>query len=534
MRTTRSLRKETIRVLPIQLLLLLLLLLFLGIFTSPIHGWQHPPTHVYRRAHLLLPSLQQVSIGKAVIPFSSFTIPFRSNQQHNHGGIGGRENHDTDTDSSASTTGDNNYNDNTSNNMPDNDVNDNDINNNDDDDKSPNRILRATSKGGGDETVLTATVATTVTPTTTFTESIAMATYAVSPGSATVTTTTLLATTTREKEGEGSVGKVGLGGTNTATIVVDGNTDSTTTSTTDTALTTATQCDSVAELENNVARVLRELRPLRYDPSVPAWFRARRLSFTNYWDLNDWALHTSRRRYLRYVFGFIPKSRLLQRLLPPLAVLAAWTISVCALAETRPGMFEQCRLPLEKLSLVSTFVAALLALRTNQGLSRLREGRHAMAKMVQTTRDLALLFSVYVAPADPELALKAARLLALFGWTLKQHLRATDSQDILDALLLDHHPLDAAYISGERKRPVAILHRLRQITADVAQRKLIDSTEHRLIEQNIQCLGNVITTGERIRATPIPCVYGAHSARLMMFYLAALLWRDRCIPLLPS
>jgi predicted membrane chloride channel (bestrophin family) len=63
---------------------------------------------------------------------------------------------------------------------------------------------------------------------------------------------------------------------------------------------------------------------------------------------------------------------------------------------------------------------------------------------------------------------------------------------------------------------------LRQIMYDMNERGLIGTTEHRLIEQNIGGLDDVIMTAEKIRATPIPPVYSAHATRLMMFYLACL------------
>ena len=75
------------------------------------------------------------------------------------------------------------------------------------------------------------------------------------------------------------------------------------------------------------------------------------------------------------------------------------------------------------------------------------------------------------------------------------------------------------YVARQRKRPVALLALLRQIMFEMSERKAITTTEHRLIEDNIRGLDDVIMTAERIRATPIPPVYSAHATRLMMFYL---------------
>ena len=168
---------------------------------------------------------------------------------------------------------------------------------------------------------------------------------------------------------------------------------------------------------------------------------------------------------------------------------------------------------------MSTFVAALQTLRSNQGLSRLKDARRAMGRMVLQTRDTALLFATYVAPRDPKLGLLAARHLALFGWALKSHLREIANDDIVECILKGE---DAAFMRHQRKQPIAIIHRLRQIMGDVTRRKLIGTTEHRLIEDNLKQLNGVVMEGERIRASPIPPVYAAHAGRLMIVYLATL------------
>ena len=78
---------------------------------------------------------------------------------------------------------------------------------------------------------------------------------------------------------------------------------------------------------------------------------------------------------------------------------------------------------------------------------------------------------------------------------------------------------DSAFIRRQRKKPVAVLARLHQIMFDLSERELIGTTEHRLVEDNLRGLDDVIMVGERIRSTPTPPVYVAHSTRLMMFSL---------------
>lgn len=170
--------------------------------------------------------------------------------------------------------------------------------------------------------------------------------------------------------------------------------------------------DSVALFEADVTKVIRELRPWPNDPAVPAYFGAKRLSFTNYWDLDDWERHNSRWRFVRYMRG-LPTSRLLRRIAPQMTGLVVWSLFAVAL-HSRSVVFGRVNVPLSALTLISTFVAALLMLRSNQGLSRLAMGRDAMGKSVLLTRDTAMLFATYIYPKNEILGLKAGRLITFF------------------------------------------------------------------------------------------------------------------------
>ena len=207
--------------------------------------------------------------------------------------------------------------------------------------------------------------------------------------------------------------------------------------------------------------------------------------------------------------------------MPQLSVLVVWSLFAVAL-HTKSPTFSRVDVPLSALTLISTFVAALLTLRSNQGLNRLTLGRDALGKSVFLTRDTAMLFSTYIYPKNEILGLKAARLLSLFNWTLKSHIRNTGALDVVRTLLPENLNASYRYVARQRKPPVAILSLLRQIMYEMGETGKISSTEHRLIEQGLTGLNDVIMTVEKIRATPIPPLYSAHATRLMMFYLASL------------
>ena len=124
-----------------------------------------------------------------------------------------------------------------------------------------------------------------------------------------------------------------------------------------------------------------------------------KLSFSNIYNKEMWDQHTSRMRYVRYLRTW-PMSPLLRRILPQFSVLMVWSV-VCSHFRKRTLL----SVPLTPLSLLSTFVAFLLTLRSNQGLDRLSQGRAAFGSVVLYTRDLAHLISTYVFPQDPVLAI---------------------------------------------------------------------------------------------------------------------------------
>lgn len=284
--------------------------------------------------------------------------------------------------------------------------------------------------------------------------------------------------------------------------------------------------DSLEAYAQDIQKVL-ELRSSYYDPTVPK-IHHRKRSFTNIWTLEEWKRHSSRRRYIDHILAF-PRSRVLARIAPQLTVLVAWTCLTC-------WVYDRIATPahiisITPLSLVSTFVAALLTLRSNQGLSRLNEGRLAFGKVVLYTRDMAQMIASNVYPKDKVLGLKAARHVALFSWLLKGFLRGDEvngtDEDILRVMLpcspneksVDGLSADAAYILRQRKRPVAVVTRLRQIFANMLSRGLLTTSEASRLDHTVQQLNYCIMITERILATPIPPVYTTHTARLLLFYL---------------
>ena len=117
------------------------------------------------------------------------------------------------------------------------------------------------------------------------------------------------------------------------------------------------------------------------------------------------------------------------------------------------------------------------------------------------------------------MGLLAARHNAAFCWSLNAHVRGMEcDEDIIHSLL--PNPVDAQYITQyKRKSPAAIIMRLRQILENLIQRNKVEKEAQKQIYQTISKLNEALTIAERIRNSPVPPLYTAHTTRLLIFYL---------------
>mmetsp|Transcript_563 Transcript_563/g.1327 ORF Transcript_563/g.1327 Transcript_563/m.1327 type:complete len:492 (+) Transcript_563:31-1506(+) len=280
--------------------------------------------------------------------------------------------------------------------------------------------------------------------------------------------------------------------------------------------------DSLLKFSQDIRTVLHELRGSEYDPYIPKHLMGARpstLSYSKTWNLEDWEVHNSRKRYLRYLVHF-PSSRLVRRTAPQLLLLLAWN---CVALWIQDHFFQKHSLPLSAMGTISTFLAFLLTLRSNQALARLDEARRLWSKVILNTREMAQLIAAFVFPVDPQMALMLGRHVSLFGWLLKSQLRFTQKEEVVDIVrtMLPHGP-DADYVLSQRQKTVAVVVRIRQVIAHLGKRHLLTTAEEMALDHTAHALAETITSTGRIRASPIPTLYTSHSSRLLMFYLLCL------------
>lgn len=299
-----------------------------------------------------------------------------------------------------------------------------------------------------------------------------------------------------------SYGRLVSNRSSTATVVPIGKAALNTTSSS-TSKASRKVLDNVTKFEHDVATVIKDIRSGE-DATLPALFRhGTKLSLSNLWTSTEWDRHASRWRFVRYIIR-MHKSRLLRRIAPQLIVTVLWSVTVFQVlaSQQAPAILTKVDISLTSLSLVSSFIAALVTLRSNEGLRRLTEARNAWGTMVAILRDTAQLLASYISPYDMELGLLSARHLAMFGWLLKSQLRDESSGDIVNTML--RNPTDAAYVLSQRKRPAALILRIRQIGGFMAGKNRLPYPAHQAVENNLLELNRIIGHCERIKSTCIP------------------------------
>lgn len=272
----------------------------------------------------------------------------------------------------------------------------------------------------------------------------------------------------------------------------------------------------------------------RSDVSVLAKTRAKELpqlhyishtgsTYTVLWNPAAWDSHISTWRYVRHIMTWHLSSTA-RVIVPVVATFTAWAAFVC-LAE--PAFGIKLTMTMAPLTLVSSALALLLTLRTNQSLTRLLEARLAWGKAVLHARILAGMLLTRVCPVNPSAAFLCGRLLSTVGWSLRSSLLGPSvDRDALDSLL---PPEEAEWIASQRKPSLAALDRvgyiMRELSLDTAySSRPLAAEAHRVILEELVNLDGVVGICERILSSPVPPTYTRFTSRMLVLWLA-------CIPL---
>lgn len=266
------------------------------------------------------------------------------------------------------------------------------------------------------------------------------------------------------------------------------------------------------------------------DVSAPFTIISAGSSYTRLWTANTWKIHSGPplSRYIRHVRKW-HSSTTAQQILPTVIAASAWAVLLSLTAKSNGilGTLIKFCGPSSVLSSLSAPLALLLTLRTNASMSRLVEARLLWGRLIHHSRSLASLIKTHLFPLSPAGSILMARHISVLGWVLKAAVRG-ESEDVeFDALRIILGDGDEyQWLISQPKRSIALLTRIRQLTAHAIKQKTIEESSPNtaasillLVEERILELDQCIGGCERLYTSPIPPTYSRHLSRVMSLWI---------------
>jgi putative membrane protein len=169
-------------------------------------------------------------------------------------------------------------------------------------------------------------------------------------------------------------------------------------------------------------------------------------------------------------------------------------------------------------SLIGVALGLLLVLRTNSSYDRFWEGRKLWGTIVNDSRNLARMGSVYFVAA-PELARRLLLWMIAFAHSTMHRLRGTAG---LGPVAAELPPDEVRQALAEGRLPLAVSRRITQAIAEGRRRGLISDIQLAAFDGRVQSLVDSLGGCERIHNTPMPFAYAVHLRRALILYCLAL------------
>ena len=252
--------------------------------------------------------------------------------------------------------------------------------------------------------------------------------------------------------------------------------------------------------------------------------RSKEPSFTRLFTHDTWSSYTGRPPIIRWLV--VTKtwrfSTVLFAVFPISALATLWALAVTSL----PAALLPRTSPVP-MSLMGTALGLLLVFRTNNSYLRLAEARKLWSSLLIHLREIgqgvatALLWDPSGAASAEarDSAARICRYLACIAWELRARLMggliASDTA-VLDALL---DPEEAAFISQQRLKPLALLPFLRHEIHEMVAHGHLAPYSARKLEEEIRSIGYVVGSCERIFSSPLPPTMSRHVIRCLQLWL---------------
>eukprot|EP01133_Synstelium_polycarpum_P009491 gene9490-11108_t len=211
---------------------------------------------------------------------------------------------------------------------------------------------------------------------------------------------------------------------------------------------------------------------------------------------------------------FVWDGSVLQAIIPQLLLM----LVISSLALLTDGRVFGVKIPLDTapFPMVGISLAIFLGFRNNASYARFAEARHIWGQLLIAARALASQAITYLpqqtSGLDHQLLL---RRLVAFVYALKHQLRQTDPQQDLARYL---PAAEAQQLQGMTFKPVAVLHTVRAMLRDAAQRQGGQAQLLWMLDHQLNDLAATVAGCERIKNTPIPYPYGVLVHRTVYMY----------------
>ncbi|MBC8156155.1 MAG: bestrophin family protein [Bacteroidetes bacterium] len=193
-------------------------------------------------------------------------------------------------------------------------------------------------------------------------------------------------------------------------------------------------------------------------------------------------------------------------------------VSLVTVVQLRYADLRLTDTPSEYVQALGILLSLLLIFRTNTAYDRFYEGRSAWGVLINTSRNLAVIFNTILPKSAQTDRVFLAKTLCNFAFALKNYLRETPRVDELD--LAEDWQQDE--FESVDNWPNEVVNQLRGRVERLYAERIISDAQ--LINLNDQINRLLDTSGicERIKNTPIPFSYSLFIKFFTVFYLMIL------------
>ena len=243
-------------------------------------------------------------------------------------------------------------------------------------------------------------------------------------------------------------------------------------------------------------------------------------SFRRLFTHQTWSRYTRRPAHERWLSTLMQwrLSDITRAIMPMVATIFLWAAGVSTLLPmVAPQVAARATQMWIPLSLQGTAIGLLLVFRTNNAYLRLAESREQWGRLLMLVREIATKVSLGCTHA---VTCDACRYLCAFTWSLRDKLRDGEPRDDILSLILGKE--EAAWVTSQRSRPLAVLSRLRRLVYTEHESRTLDGQLFYFLEVDIKELDTVVESCERLFSSPIPPNMARHCMRSLVLWLLAL------------